>query len=364
MKKNIKLKIFILILISGFFLFLFFMLKSYNYEKEYKVNGYKIIEKYNKDTKYYTFLISDDKITYPFMINNKYLNKRKLIDNIKVLKNDDEICILPQSEDLEFYPLCSKDNIVYSYNISNKDDKFYAYKKVKQLEKEYQNIQIKYINDLAFLVYNYKGFYLINNAQNKEIKLFDRDIYNLELVYQLDNYLLIPDYNEDYHFNKIFVINILDGKVEEITSKDNISFSSIFLGDYKNKVYLLDTKSEKEYEINIKKNKINKVDIQILENNKMVKKNFKELVANNLNFLRNNVIKYEVINNNLYESINNFQIKISDKLVTKIIKNADDTVYYLVDDNLYMYNNIYGEVLLLSNFEWNFNNTNIVFIKE
>ena len=37
-------------------------------------------------------------------------------------------------------------------------------------------------------------------------------------------------------------------------------------------------------------------------------------------------------------------------------------IYYLKDDELYHYNPIEGEELLLSYFEWNFNLENMIFI--
>ena len=55
-------------------------------------------------------------------------------------------------------------------------------------------------------------------------------------------------------------------------------------------------------------------------------------------------------------------ILVTNKDVDKIINENNNTIYYLVDEKLYMYNNIYGEILLISNFEWNFNNTNMIYL--
>ena len=47
-----------------------------------------------------------------------------------------------------------------------------------------------------------------------------------------------------------------------------------------------------------------------------------------------------------------------------IVGQKDDTVYYLKEDKLYMNSPFYGEVLLMSYFEWNFNYQNVIFIKK
>ena len=153
-----------------------------------------------------------------------------------------------------------------------------------------------------------------------------------------------------------------NGKVIEINSEYDISFDSIFIGDYKNKVYLVDKKEKKEYTINIKKEKVEQIDFQIIKNNKVEKTTYNKIINNNLNFISNNNHFYLIQNDILYKKINDIKIKISDKKVSKIIDYIDGTIYYLSENNLYMYNEYEGEVLLLSNFEWNFNNKNIIYI--
>lgn len=325
------------------------------------VNEYTIIEEFNKKEKYYTFEISNKDITYSYVIRNKYNRKRKLIDEIKVTTSDTEICILPESDKIEFYPLCSSHNLIYTYNLSNIEN-VYEYKDINIVNETYKKIKINSINDIAFLLYNYKGFYLIKDNKYENIELFNKDIYSIDLIYQKDNIILIPDYNQNYYFNKLYIINILNGKVKEIDFEYDISFESVFLGEFKNNVYLLDKKEEKEYRINLKRESIELVDFQILESKKMIKTTYKNIIKNNITFYPKTIFEYKIIDEYLYQIIGDLKIKISDKLVDKIIKNDNEIVYYLSDESLYMYNNIYGEVLLLNNFEWNFNNTNMIYI--
>lgn len=361
MKKKIKLITLIICVLVIILIFLFVVFKSRNYKSNYNVDKFDIMEKYYKDTSYYTFLLTKDDIIYPYMINSKYLKKRNLISKVKVYENDNNICVIPISKKIDFYPLCSDGNNVFTYNLSEVETN-YKYNEVKDLSKEYNDIKINYLNNQVYALYNYKGFNIISDKNNKVVNIFNKDVYTIDLIYQIDNMLLIVDYNKDHYFNTFYLLNMANGKLKEIVSESDISFDSVFLGDYKNKIYLLDKKEKVEYEINLKKGKINKIEFKILENNKFVEKTFKEIVNKDLNFLKQNIIEYKLVDDKLYKKIEGIDILISNNEVSKIVKNDNDTVYYLVKEKLYMYNDKYGEVLLLSNFEWNFNNTNMIYM--
>ncbi len=325
--------------------------------------GYKVEEKYNKDEKLYIFNLSKDEVKYPFIINSKYIRERNLIDKIDIKENGNEICVLPISSKIKFYPVCSDGKDLYAYNISKQDDEFYKIKKIKEINDNYKKIDINYLKDHKYLIYNYKGYYLISDKNKKDIKLFDKDNYNINLVYKLDKYLLVADYNSDYYFNKFYLINSDNGKVTEIEMEYDISFDSVFLGDYKNKIYLLDKKEEKEYVINIKKQKVLEIDYQIVKNNKLVKTTYNKIINNNLNFLFNIDKYYTIEDNVLYKLVEDKKIKVTNRGVDRIVDYIDGTVYYLSEEDLYMYNEYNGEVLLLTNFEWNFNNNGVFIIK-
>lgn len=362
MKINkIKLTVFISVLVLMFILFIIFAFKAYDYQKKYNINKYNITEIYDKKNSSYKFIISNNKSKYPYIFENKYIRKKELIKDIKSFKNDNETCILPISEYIDFYPLCSKNNDVFTLNLSKVEDITFNFKKIKKLNKEYNDIKINKTNDLSFLIYNYKGFYLINNENQKNIELFKKDNYNISLVYQLDKYILIPNYNNNYYFDSLYLIDIINGKVKEIKDNELISFDSEFLGNYKNDIYIIDKKEKKEYKININKKNIEEVDYQMIINEKLVKTSYKEII-NSLGNEYDKLYSYKIKDNKIYKIIDKIKIKLSDKKVDKIIKFDNDTVYYLSNDKLYMYNNNYGEVLLLSYFEWNFNNTNVIYI--
>lgn len=359
--KNLKLLFLIIILIFSFCIFLFLVLKPYNYKKEYYINNFKIIEKYNKKEKYYNFFIVFEEKLYSYIIKDNYNRKRELIKDVYIFSNEKEQCILPISDYINFFPLCSNDTNIYTYNLSKVTDVTFTYNKPNELNDIYNNITVNSINGESFLLYNYKGFYFINENENLNLSLFLNDIYNLELVYQKDEYLIVFDYQKEYYTKKLYIINITNGKFKEMNFDYEISYDSFVIGDYKDSIYLVDKKEEREYKINIKKRKIEIVDYQIIQNNKLVKTSYKNLI-NNDNYDEENLYNYEIINNKLYLNIEDNYIQISNNDVNKIVKIINDTVYYLVNENLYMFNNTYGEVLLMKNFEWNFNNTNMIYI--
>lgn len=361
-KKKIKKIVFIIILILLIIIFFYIRYKPYNYEKKYTINNYKIIEKYDIKTEEYTFFINSNNKTYAYRFNSKYIRNKELIKKINAYKNADEVCILPISENLMFYPLCIKGEIIYTYNLSKNQISDYDYKKIQEKNQNYNKININYLNSTNFLINNYNEFIYINEEGLKNIKLFNKDVYRFNLIYQLNEYVIIPDYNEDYYFDKLYLINLKNGKIKEIGAKQKISFDSIFLGDYKNNVYLLDKKEKKEYRININKEKIEVIEFLILQNNKLKKTSYKDIINNNLYFDNKENENYEIIDNQLYQIIDDYKILISNKEVDKIIKEIDNTIYYLSNEELYMYNNNNGEILLITNFEWNFNNTNMIYL--
>lgn len=361
-KRKIKKILFFIILFLIISLFLYLKLKSYTYEVNYTLNSFKIREIYNKETSNYTFFIQHDNIIYPYNFENKYIRNKELIKDIKIYNNKTEICLLPISDTLIFYPICNINNELKVSQLSKLEISDFKYQKINSNKIKHNKLNINYLNGNNYLLYNYKGFYFIKENEINNIELFNKDIYTMNLVYELKEYVIIPDYNEDHYFNKMYILNKENGKVKELEFKYDISFDSIFLGDYKNNIYLLDKKEKKEYRINIKKLNIKESDFLILKNGKLEHSTYKNIVNNNLLFDNKKEYSYKIIDNKLYQVINDYKILITDKEINKIIKEVDNTVYYLVDENLYMYNNIYGEVLLINNFEWNFNNTNMIYL--
>ena len=361
-----KLRQFIIVALSLIIIYLIIYLTPRNYEYDYKINGFNIKEKYIKKDKEYLFTIKKNDKIYKTIGVSKYTPDRKLINGIKEFNNEDTNCIIIDSKIIANNKLCIKDNELISSSLTNIIPGKYINKKQDKYQK-YKNIKIN-LDDKSYLIWNYNSFIKINETEKKQIKIFDNDIYNLEIMAKVDKYLVIADYDQKYNYNKLIRLNLKNNKIDEINLKNDISFESRILGVYKNKIYLLDEKNKKEYEINVKKKKTNIVSKNdfgvIYKDNKQVKTKISKIINDNIKFTSNNYYDYVIENENLYLKIKNIseKIKISNLSIKNIVYQNNEEVYYITDDKLYKYDFIYGNQEIFTNFEFNFNYENMVVI--
>lgn len=338
-----------------------------NYKLIYQKKDYQITEQYIKDEKKYFFEVKYKSINYPLLISKDYSKKRKLISSIEVKELNKERC-LNIKIDKQSYTICSNDNNLKALNTMTSEYLTKYYKIGKQEFKKidsYKKIDI-YNNDDKYFIWNYKGFYLIDSNNHKKIDILKKDNYKNYLTYQAKNYLIIPNYDEEYYFTKIYLLNTYNYKVENIKLENEVSMDTYFLGEYHDKVYFIDKKNKLEYELNLKNKKV-----KIVSNdNYALYYNGKEFINISINklinkeekFLNNNIYNYILDNNTLYLIIDDYKIKVSNLKVNKIIKIANDKVYYLSNNSLYEYKYNGNETKLLDYNEWIFNNNNHIFI--
>ena len=352
----------LLIVILG--LYNFFKVK--NYTVFYYVDEVKVEESYNKNQKSYLYKFNYDNQDFVWAFKKDYNWQKRMVKQINVLQNEEETCLLIQSNQLKFYPLCQKNGEQISYLLAS--DRM---KQNFNVEKIAFNEEENKVNDITvynyfyhhFYIWNYRGFDYLSEDKEKKIELFDEDIYDPKLIVQTDNYILIPDYSSDYYFSKVFLINDTNEKVITWDLKKQIYFDSKILGIIDDEIYLLDNHENIEWKVNLKKRKVEKIgtknkDGLFLENdwlklslNKIAQKNqFEGLNA--INFISENGLKAKIYDKTII-------LKNED---VKIIGFKNDKVYYLIKDILYEYNLNFGEIKLLSKFEWNFNNQNMIYI--
>ena len=337
-----------------------------NYKLEYKIDKYTIVEKYIKKDKMYLFTINKNEDKYETISTKKYTSKRKLITKIKEYKNNDTQCVIIDSEKIDNNILCLKNKKKIDYNLTPLLPKKY-YNKYKKNEKEYNKIDINFIDDKTYLVWNYTGYYKLNKEKMDKIKLFKSDVYNPELSVIMDKYILIADYNQNYNYNKLLKINIETKKIETIKLKYDISFDSIILGTYKKYIYILDEKNKKEYEININNEDMSIVSRdelgKVLENGKWVKYRIHKMITDHITFKDDKYNEYK-IDNGLYLYQKNIKTPtlLSDKHIKKIVCQNEDEVYYISDEKLYKYDFKHGENKVLDYFELHFNYDNMILI--
>lgn len=360
MKKLIIL-ISVIIIFFVFFLYMYFLPR--NYEKEYELKEVKITEIYNKEKEFYYFNFNYQGKDFEYLVKTSYTTKRNLISDIKIVEEDEMLCLVPQSEYIDTYPLCFNSSEEYiSYNLIDFD--FSDYQKEYELTKSnFKDININYLNEKTFLIWDYKGFIFINKGQKKEINILKKDCYNLDLVAQINNYILVPDYDSNYTFDKIYVIDLKNGSVREWELETEIYFDSYIVGTNKKSVYLFDYKNEVEYELRPDKLKMRKVKFKAIINDKWQNISLGDFNKKTV-FSEKKAYNFELVNNKLYLRYleGNTKILLSQQEVKEIVYIQNDTVYYLVGDKLYMYNNYYGEVMLIEYFEWNFNYNNMIYI--
>ncbi len=356
-----KLIILISVIIIFFIFFLFMYFNPRNYEKTYEVDKIKITEKYDKEKEYYYFNFNYKKIDFEYAVTNKYTNKRGLINEVEIINKENLLCIIPKSEYVITYPLCYNGKEFIDYNLI--DIEFDFKKELKIIDDNYKDTHINALNDKTVLVWNYKGFNYLKENNYKQINFLNKDTYNLELVAQAGNYLLTPDYNSEHSFQKMYVINLKNGSLKEWNLEYEIYYDSYIVGVNNNSVFLFDNKNEIEYELRPDKMKMRKVKFKAIIEGEWQNLSLGDL-KKKTTFSRKSVYNYEVINNKLYLKYLSGENKIlvSNKNVKDIIYVDNETVYYLVDDKLYMYNASYGEILLMTYFEWNFNYQNMIYI--
>ena len=93
---------------------------------------------------------------------------------------------------------------------------------------------------------------------------YSKELYSKQVLLKAayhftDKYYLVADYNSEYTFNKMNLVNIINGEKITIRSYDDISFDTYIMGEVEGKIYLFDKESNKEYEIDLEEKMINQI---------------------------------------------------------------------------------------------------------
>ncbi len=373
--KKSALVIFLLLIIAIILIILFILsfFDNKSYSLEYSLDEYNISENYDDKEKLYYYEITYQKIKYNFINKISYIKDKKLIKDINKYEDEDYLCLTISSPYLETKPLCSLNQNLISYNLIPSDFQqeiniFYSDSEEKNIK--YDNYDI-FNNSNKILIWSYRGFNYLNNDNVEFIKLFENDVYDIPLATKINNYLVIPDYAQEYNFNKLFIINLDNLEVDTWNIEYDISYDSYILGINDQSIYLVDRKNGLEYELVPYKKRMRilasgdkKGVIYSKGNEESI--NLNKLISSNQSFTYAQNYNYIIDNNQLYLYYNDptLKIKVSDNQIKKIIHIHNDEVYYLVDDTLYKYSFKYGEQKILSYSELSFNYQNLIFIND
>ena len=357
MKKVLGLMLVFGIIFTGYFI-LINLPKSY--ELTYKIKDYEITEKYDKEKEYYTFDIKYKNINYHYVYEGKYTSSRKLVKDIKVVNYDDYICLTPTGTKFEVDVLCNKDGeFIDKHFVSAIDSDFY------ENEGFTGSINVEvYLKHYDYYMWTGKGLVELN--KKKYYSFLDNESYDNNLAYQSDEYIIIADYDQKREFDKFYIFDLKKKQVVEWKIDRFIDFDSYFMGEVEGYLYLFDRHNLVQYKLNPMEKEISVV------SNKEAGKYFdKEWIKKPINELKyytvtmddDDIYDYLLKDSNLYMNVdNNFDIKISDLVVDDILYSDEDSVHYIIDDGVYVYNKKYGEHLVLRNFDWQFSYKNKIFI--
>lgn len=399
MKKVIKLLIgiFILVLIFELIAYIFKTHHDITYTLKDANQTFKINEVY-KNKKYY-FKITSKDLVYSFEIPDEFHKKKEVITKIYSYQKDDLYCIYPMVEKKENTNiLCSKNNKSYAYTNYEKEltpfietlkkqgynspswqEKSNSSKKIETLSAYQNNIKEK----TYIYIYKYNGFFSISKDSLEQIKLFENDTYINHLGTNIDKYYLIPNYDQKYDYDELYVIDMTNNKVKQRNLKYKISKDSYINGVIDNELYIFDKDELKQYKISKKGKKIkevgNKEDGALYYNLKFETKSvydfrdeelkfktIKDYISQvekntSINYLQKteDTYYYQTKNNDVYYyNLNSktkvllFNQKISDFTLVK------DTLYFISDDTLYSYNFQEGLKKLITYSELSFNSKN------
>lgn len=394
MKKVVK-KIVLLFLILLLVELIVYLFKS-NHTIEYKIKTndeeFTIKEIYQKNN--YYFNINIDNNNFSFNYENKFHKTRRVIQKVKYYQTDEMSCLFPILKDNNYLNIiCLKDDNLYYYDYIKEDiteftnqlkKKGYAISSDVSVAKKLGNSKV-YVDNIdaysSIYVWKYNGFYALTKNNIEQLNLFDKDTYLNKLGIQVNNYYIIPDYDENYEYNKFYILNMKNNQIKTLKFKDSIADDYYNNGVVDNKLYLFDKENLLQYKINPKRNRYeivgSKDDGGLYYNNKDWETlNIYDFKKEELTFkMKQEVPKelqnYDVIfkdNTNYYYFDGNDYIVYNTVLKNKIYlfnldgvsnqKFIDNDLYFIKENTLYYYNIYHGLKKIMEYEELSFNKVN------
>lgn len=251
---------------------------------EYEIGNYSVVEKLriNQKEKSCDFIVTNkDKDTFIFDITETSSRKKKIIKDIKSYKENNLKCIYPIYKNkfvTDVRCLYDGKQVSYSYlkQINNKDiDKITekvkkdGFNNPKWSEKDEKAewvgtgsrkikvYQESLIDDYSFLVWRYKGLYVLNSKEMEVYDFLDNDQYDNVYSYLVSNYYVVAVIDSDSgRIEKIVCFDVEKRKTKTIKFKGKTSIKYYFNGVIEDKLYVTDVGSKKQYIIDPKKGKI------------------------------------------------------------------------------------------------------------
>lgn len=405
MKKVINLVLVLGLLMLVYQFFVMFLIKSFNTTYVLKIgnDNYTISEKYTKNKKnnLYSFIITNNttKDKYIYNLNRDYNKQTNIIKDLKVFQQDSLTCIYPVFKDKDTLdPICKYGNDLVTYSYLQQINNNYINSFISSLQEN--NIDInEYRKDTSFMkedtisiastlpeefiftMWYYHGLYTIKDNSVITTDLFSKDLYENIYGRIVDRYYVTVDNDSSFDYDKLFLVDIVNGGKDYINIDNRISFNSYILGVINNKMYIVDKDNKKEYEIDVNNKTAKQLDSGIYyENGKVVNKSIDDIISNNL-VIDEDVISSDIINyygtSNIKESNNKYYFQINNDVYYSLKSNKEvrvklfsldnfkefkvvgDSVFGISGSTIYMYNDKYGLKQIIKNNELLYNSKNI-----
>lgn len=369
---------------------------------------FKVREIYDKKKRgFYTLIMENDDYSFIYEVKDTFNKRKKIIQDVEAIKIDDTMCIYPiyLKDTYSSNITCSKknDNSTYSYSYY-KDNQL-----VKQLEESLKtkkitskswntdeiqgtpdgiitNYKENMLNGDIVLVWLYNSIYIMENDKTYYLSLFDQDVYENKAGTLVGYNYYIPKYNNDtlQEFATYYRINIKRREKHELRLTDILSKNTYINGVVDNKIYIFDPKNLIQYEISDDSNNPRKIGDKEINaqyyNGSWQDKSINEFKDKEVKFVKDysNITelkqytyqeiyetdRYYYLNNNgeisrLYKNDLNKRVVLFKLDGIKSITVNKDTIYFIIDDTLYYYNENQGIKKLLQRNEFKYNYSNV-----
>lgn len=379
-----------------------------SHKVEYKVNSldktFTIVEEYQKDKDNTYYLeIKNNRHTFIYTVYNNFNKQKEIINDIEIYEKDGMLCIYPvliSNMGLEIE--CSDNNNLYGYEsvkdkqtiidfvalLKNKEYTSLAWDEESSTEEKLSSSIIYKDNLLAndyITLWNYKGIDIISKKKSNYKNIYNYDKYENNHGSVVGKYYVTPDYISDkvFDFNTLNIIDLESRELKTMELDTTLNQDTYINGVVDNKLYYFDPDNMVQYEVNPNNKKTRLVGNKDVNaqfyNGKWQTVNIYDFVSTKKKFeleIVDEVKRYQPVS--VYQSITNYYYLTADgafyrlnknnldkpillwkKLGLKEIKVVDDTVYFIIGDTLYYYNDNTGIRKIIKNSELNYNYTNI-----
>ena len=308
-----------------------------------KDNSYLIHEKLKVDGKkntYYFKLVDDNQDTYIFNLEHDYNRQDEIVKDVKYFDDENLRCIFPifkKGITGDIYCKSKKQQVSYSYlrqtNNSSLDNYIKKLKKsgyianswvrdtLPKKDSVYDIYRDNVKEDTIFTVWDYRGFYIINNKKVIKKDFLNHDQYENNLSYLTDNYYVSinTDLNSGNMYASFYLYDILNGGKGRVDLDEQISFNMYINGSYDGKFYYTDLNTKKQYALDPDKETVKEVGnvkdgFKSIQGKKLVTVSSKEYLKSN------DIWTNDVVNNvlgNMYGA--------------KDVKKSNDMYYFVTD---------------------------------